>query len=63
MLLAEALGPERFREHVKIYAADVDEDALVMARQGIHASRLMQPVPPDLRDRYFEQVRDRFSFR
>jgi two-component system, chemotaxis family, CheB/CheR fusion protein len=63
MLLAEALGPERFREHVKIYATDVDEDALATARLGIYTSRVMQPVPPDLREHYFEQVGDRFSFR
>ena len=32
MLLAEALGEEAFRRRVKIYATDVDEDALYHAR-------------------------------
>ena len=31
MLLAEALGPDEFRERVKIYATDVDEEALAQA--------------------------------
>src|SRR5215212_5284836 len=33
MAMAEALGPEAVREQVKIYATDVDEDALNQARQ------------------------------
>src|SRR4051794_29511191 len=32
MLLAEALGPDDFRQRVKIYATDVDEEALAQAR-------------------------------
>ena len=40
MLLAEAIGPEAFRERVKIYATDVDEDALTQARHAIY-----DPVP------------------
>src|SRR6185369_13077759 len=31
MVLHEALGPEAFRQRVKIYATDVDEDALLRA--------------------------------
>src|SRR5262245_24746306 len=33
MVLAEGLGAEEFRERVKIYATDVDEEALAVARQ------------------------------
>src|ERR687886_710044 len=33
MVLADALGPDQFRDRVKIYATDVDEDALAQARQ------------------------------
>ena len=38
MLLAEAMGPEAFRERVKIYATDVDEEALNQARHAVYAS-------------------------
>src|ERR671915_1774031 len=39
ILFAEALGPEQFRERVKIYATDVDESALVMARHATYAAK------------------------
>ena len=34
ILLAETLGAEQFRQRVKIYATDVDEEALAQARHG-----------------------------
>ena len=39
MLLAEELGLEQFRERVKIYATDVDEDALDTARHAAYTDR------------------------
>jgi two-component system, chemotaxis family, CheB/CheR fusion protein len=62
MLLAEALGPDRFRDRVKIYATDVDEQALAQARQARYTEKEVQPVPPPLRERYFAQEGDRFVF-
>lgn len=44
MLLCEALGAEAFARQVKIYATDVDEEALVQARQGSYSSKDLQPV-------------------
>jgi two-component system CheB/CheR fusion protein len=35
ILLAETLGPDDFRRRVKIYATDVDEDALTEARAAV----------------------------
>src|SRR5215217_9177754 len=37
MVLCEALGEEEYRRRVKIYATDVDEDALNVARQATYA--------------------------
>jgi two-component system CheB/CheR fusion protein len=54
MLLAEALGTDEFRMRVKIYATDVDEDALQNARHGIYSAEEIKPVPPELREKYFE---------
>ena len=48
MLLAEALGSEEFRERVKIYATDVDEEALDQARQAVYDSRAVEDVPAPL---------------
>jgi two-component system CheB/CheR fusion protein len=61
--LVETLGPEAFRERVKIYATDVDEEQLNEARQATYGEREMQTMPPQLLERYFEQSGNRFSFR
>jgi two-component system CheB/CheR fusion protein len=63
MALAELLGVNEFRERVKIYATDVDEEALAQARQATYTERELEAVPPDLRERYFEPVGTRFVFR
>ncbi len=54
MLLAEALGDQEFRRRVKIYATDVDEEALAQARQGSYSAEQVAEVPAELRARYFE---------
>ena len=63
IVLAEALGESAFRERVKIYATDVDEDALAVARQGVYDDKAVESVPDDLRERYFERTDHRLAFR
>lgn len=63
MVLAEVLGPERFRQRVKIYATDVDEEALAHARHAVYAERELTGVPPDMLAKYFEQHNGRYAFR
>jgi len=63
MLLAEALGPAAFRQRVKIYATDVDEEALAQARQAGYTDKNLQPVPAELREKYFELAGNRYVFR
>ena len=60
MLLAEALGPDRFRERVRIYATDVDEEALGEARQAAYSDHAVENVPPALRKKYFIPVGERY---
>ena len=55
ILLAEELGATAFRDRVKIYATDVDEDALARARTGTYSEKELEKVPEELRDRYFER--------
>ena len=62
MLLAEALGPEAYRERVKIYATDVDDDALRQARLATYDARQLEDVPEDLRNKYFLRAADRYTF-
>ena len=64
ILLAEAMGPEAFRERAKIYATDVDEVALQHARMATYDKRELDSLPEGMLDKYFEPAADaRWSFR
>jgi two-component system CheB/CheR fusion protein len=63
ILLAEALGDEDFRRRVKIYATDIDEEALARARHAIFPRDALNSVPDDYAARYFEQGPLGYSFR
>jgi two-component system CheB/CheR fusion protein len=56
MLLAEALGPDAFRERVKVYATDWDDEALGHARHATYTAEQVEELPDGFRDRYFEPV-------
>jgi len=60
ILLAEALGIEEYIARVKVFGTDVDLDALNYARQANYNSKELQSVPPELLDKYFEQVNGRY---
>jgi two-component system, chemotaxis family, CheB/CheR fusion protein len=63
MLLADALGEPEYLERVKIYATDVDEDALAAGRLGTYSVKEAESIPPELRERYFERSDQRVAFR
>ena len=64
MLLAEALrSDDDFRDRVKIYATDIDDEALNAARHAAYNDKQIESVPPELRDKYFEQVDHLYLFR
>ncbi|HZO66626.1 MAG TPA: CheR family methyltransferase [Kribbellaceae bacterium] len=63
MLLAEELGIERYLELVKIYATDVDEEALTQARHAVYDESEMRGVPDDQRDTFFERRDGLHAFR
>jgi two-component system CheB/CheR fusion protein len=62
MVLAESLGIEGFRQRVKIYATDVDEEALAQARLASYRPEDLQPVPEEFRKKYFDQQNGRYIF-
>jgi two-component system CheB/CheR fusion protein len=62
IIFAELLGDEAFKQRVKIYATDVDDDALNVGRHATYAAEQVEPVPPDLRERYFERTNGGFAF-
>jgi len=62
MLLAEAIGKEAFASRVKIYATDIDEEALTTARSAIYTEKDVKAVPPQLCEKYFTRTGNNYSF-
>jgi two-component system, chemotaxis family, CheB/CheR fusion protein len=63
IVLAETLDEAAFRDRVKIYATDIDEDALGIARLGIYSEKDVESVPEEMRSKYFEPADRRIAFR
>ncbi|MER5253300.1 CheR family methyltransferase [Streptomyces sp. NPDC002855] len=63
ILFAEQLGIEECVRRVKIYATDVDEEALRDARLGHYPARTLAPLAKELRDKYFERYGTQYVFR
>jgi two-component system CheB/CheR fusion protein len=63
MLLAEQTGAEEFRNRVKIYATDVDEDALATARMASYSPAEVETVAPARLSAFFEREGTRYVFR
>ena len=55
ILFAEALGGLEHLDQgrIQIFATDVDENALQIARKGIYPAAALQDIPQDLADKYF----------
>lgn len=62
MLFAEAMGVAEFCRRVKIYATDLDEEALKIARVATYAPRDVEGVPPALLEKYFERTNNHYVF-
>jgi two-component system CheB/CheR fusion protein len=63
MVLADLMDEESFRQRVKIYATDVDEEALSEARAATYTESQVQGVPAGMREKYFELVNHHYNFR
>ncbi len=63
MLFAEQLGIEQFRDRVKVYATDIDQESLSAARHSSYTARDVREVPEALLEKYFERTGPLFSFR
>ncbi len=63
IMLCEILGPSAYRSRVKVYATDVDEDALATARAGSYSERELRGLPPECREKYFESSNGRSTVR
>ena len=53
ILLFELLGQELTRFNIKIFATDLDSDAIAFARRGFFTTKSLAKLPPQLVERYF----------
>jgi two-component system CheB/CheR fusion protein len=63
IVLAEVMGVDQFRDRVKIYATDLDENALQQARAASYEASALADIPENLVDTYFEATGARRAFR
>ncbi len=56
MLIATLLGPELPEWSIRIFATDLDDAAIVFARRGIYSENLLNSIPEEYRERFFEHV-------
>ncbi|MFC8131002.1 CheR family methyltransferase [Streptomyces sp. NPDC057302] len=63
ILFAEELGIKECVRRVKIYATDVDEEALRDARLGQYPAKALASLDKELRDKYFERYGTQHVFR
>ncbi len=55
ILLAEALGGAIRDYDIKIYATDIDEDALTEARRGVYRPEKLKNISPEQLEKYFSK--------
>jgi two-component system, chemotaxis family, CheB/CheR fusion protein len=63
IVLCEALGTSAFRRCVKVYATDIDSDALSTARHATYRPDRLAGLSDELVERYFEPLGDDVRFR
>jgi two-component system CheB/CheR fusion protein len=56
IIVAQALGDELPWPEVRIFATDIDHDAIVFARRGVYPAASLKGLPAGARDRYFAKL-------
>src|ERR1051326_2623503 len=56
LLFADHLGPEFSEWSIKVFATDLAADAIAFARRGLYPENVLQDMPPQYRERFFERV-------
>ena len=55
ILLQELLGDKINGYNIKIFATDIDDHALAVARKGVYKKQLLEMMPADILQQYFDQ--------
>ncbi len=56
MLIADQLGPDLPEWNIKIFATDLSSEAIAFARRALYPENVLQDLPPDFKDRFFERI-------
>jgi two-component system, chemotaxis family, CheB/CheR fusion protein len=63
ILVSELLGSQLDQCNVRIFATDLDTDAVAFARRGIYPASALKNLPRDLRERYLTRGNGAFEVR
>ena len=63
ILFAEALGDSLGQFNVRVFATDLDAEAVNFARRGVYSRSAVANLPPELLERYFQRVGDEYEIR
>jgi len=63
ILLTELLGDELDSLNVRIFATDLDADAVAFARRGIYPASALAALPPEMIERYFARTDGAYEVR
>jgi two-component system, chemotaxis family, CheB/CheR fusion protein len=63
ILIADALGDELDSFNVRIFATDVDGEAITFARRGVYSEQALAELPKDLIERHFTKVAEGYEVR
>jgi two-component system CheB/CheR fusion protein len=63
MLVVDSLGEEFDKFNVRIFATDVDGEAINFARRGVYPDTSVAELPPDIVERHFVKVADGYEVR
>jgi two-component system CheB/CheR fusion protein len=56
LLFADHLGPDFPEWSIKVFATDLAGDAIAFARRGLYPENVLNELPDDYRERFFERV-------
>jgi two-component system, chemotaxis family, CheB/CheR fusion protein len=63
ILVAEALGDQMDGLVIRIFATDLDADAIGFARRGVYPASAVAAIPPEMVERYFTRVDSTYEVR
>lgn len=63
ILLADLLGDELPQFNIRIFATDLDNDAILFARRGIYPASALANLPPETIERHFMRLNGEYEIR